>query len=47
MLENRLIVSVDLLSETGMLGCKHAVSIIDVKAKMSVDAGEQIDREKY
>jgi Reverse transcriptase (RNA-dependent DNA polymerase) len=35
----------DLLSETGMLGCKHAVSIIDVKAKMSVDAGEQIDRE--
>jgi hypothetical protein len=30
-----------------MLGCKHAVSIIDVKAKMSVDAGEQIDREKY
>jgi Reverse transcriptase (RNA-dependent DNA polymerase) len=30
----------DLLNETGMLGCKLAVSPIDVKAKMSADAGE-------
>jgi Reverse transcriptase (RNA-dependent DNA polymerase) len=37
----------DLLNETGMLGCKPAVSPIDVKAKMSADAGEQIDHERY
>jgi hypothetical protein len=37
----------DLLSETSMLRCKPTVSPIDVKAKMSADAGEQIDRERY
>jgi Reverse transcriptase (RNA-dependent DNA polymerase) len=37
----------DLLGETGMLGCKLAVSPIDVKAKMSADAGEQVDHERY
>jgi hypothetical protein len=30
-----------------MLGCKPTVSPIDVKAKISVDVGEQIDRERY
>jgi Reverse transcriptase (RNA-dependent DNA polymerase) len=37
----------DLLSETDMLGCKPTVSSIDVNAKMSADAGEQVDRERY
>jgi hypothetical protein len=30
-----------------MLGCKPAVSPIDVKAKISADVGEQVDRERY
>jgi hypothetical protein len=30
-----------------MLGCRLAVSLIDVKVKISVDVGEQIDRERY
>jgi hypothetical protein len=30
-----------------MLRCKPAVSLIDVKAKMSVDAEERVDRERY
>jgi hypothetical protein len=37
----------DLLTETGMLGCRLAVSSIDVKTKISADAGEQVDRERY
>jgi hypothetical protein len=37
----------DLLNETNILGCKPAVSPIDVKAKMSADAREQIDHERY
>ena len=37
----------DLLTETGMLGCKPAVSPIDVKAKISTEAGEHVDRERY
>jgi hypothetical protein len=36
----------DLLSETNMLGCK-SVSPIDVKTKISADAREQIDHERY
>ena len=38
---------IDLLTETGMLGCRPAVSPIDVKAKISAEAGEQVDRERY
>jgi hypothetical protein len=30
-----------------MLGCKPVVSPIDVKTKMSADAREQVDRERY
>jgi Reverse transcriptase (RNA-dependent DNA polymerase) len=37
----------DLLTETGMLGCRPAVSPIDVKTKIGADAGEQVDRERY
>ena len=37
----------DLLTETGMLGCRPAVSPIDVMAKISAEAGEQVDRERY
>jgi Reverse transcriptase (RNA-dependent DNA polymerase) len=33
----------DLLGETGMLGCKPTTSPIDVKAKMSADAREHVD----
>jgi hypothetical protein len=37
----------DLLTETGMLGCRPAVSPIDVKTKIDADAGEQVDCERY
>jgi Reverse transcriptase (RNA-dependent DNA polymerase) len=37
----------DLLGETGMLGCKPTTSPIDVKAKMSADAREHVDCERY
>jgi Reverse transcriptase (RNA-dependent DNA polymerase) len=37
----------DLLTETSMLGCRPAVSPIDVKSKIGADAGEQVDREMY
>jgi Reverse transcriptase (RNA-dependent DNA polymerase) len=37
----------DLPTETGMLGCRPAVSPIDVKTKIGADAGEQVDREMY
>jgi hypothetical protein len=30
----------DLLTESSMLGCRPAVSPIDVKAKVIIDAGE-------
>jgi hypothetical protein len=30
-----------------MLGCRPAVSPIDVKTKIGADAGEQVDRERY
>jgi hypothetical protein len=37
----------DLLTETCMLGCRPAVSPIDVKTKIGADAGEHVDRERY
>jgi hypothetical protein len=37
----------DLLIETCMLGCRHAVSPINIKAKISADVGEQVVRERY
>ncbi|KAJ4737614.1 Transposon Ty1-H Gag-Pol polyprotein [Rhynchospora pubera] len=37
----------DLLKETGMLGCKPAVTPIDSKLKLSAEEGESVDRERY
>jgi hypothetical protein len=37
----------DLLTETDMLGCRPATSSIDVKCKLSTEAGESVDRERY
>jgi Reverse transcriptase (RNA-dependent DNA polymerase) len=37
----------DLLTETGMLGCRPAVSPIDVKTKICAYVGEQVNRERY
>ena len=37
----------DLLKETGMLGCKPAVSPIDQRFMLSADAREPVDRERY
>jgi hypothetical protein len=37
----------DLLTETGMLGCRPAVAPIDQKFKLSAEAGELVDRERY
>jgi Reverse transcriptase (RNA-dependent DNA polymerase) len=37
----------DLLSEIDRLGCKPAVSPIDMKVKMSADARKQVNRERY
>jgi hypothetical protein len=37
----------DLLTETGMLGCKPAVAPIDQKSKLSAEAGEPVDKERY
>jgi Reverse transcriptase (RNA-dependent DNA polymerase) len=37
----------DLLTKINMLGCRPAVSSIDVKTKIDTDVGEQIDRERY
>jgi hypothetical protein len=37
----------DLLTETGMLGCRPAVAPIDQKFKLSAEAREPIDRERY
>jgi hypothetical protein len=39
--------ALDLLTETGMLGCRPAVTPIDQRHKLSADAGEPIDRERY
>jgi Reverse transcriptase (RNA-dependent DNA polymerase) len=37
----------DLLTETGMLECRPAVAPIDQKFKLSAEAGEPVDRERY
>jgi Reverse transcriptase (RNA-dependent DNA polymerase) len=37
----------DLLTETGMLGCKPAGAPIDQKAKLSAEAGEPVDKDRY
>jgi Reverse transcriptase (RNA-dependent DNA polymerase) len=37
----------DLLTETGMLGCRPAVAPIDQKFKLSAETGEPVDRERY
>jgi Reverse transcriptase (RNA-dependent DNA polymerase) len=37
----------DLFTETGILGCKHAVSPIDRKFKTSTEAVELVDHERY
>jgi Reverse transcriptase (RNA-dependent DNA polymerase) len=37
----------DMLTETNMLGCRPAVSPIDQKSKLSAEAGELVDRERY
>jgi hypothetical protein len=37
----------DLFTETGMLGCRPSVAPIDQKFKLSVEAREPIDRERY
>jgi Reverse transcriptase (RNA-dependent DNA polymerase) len=37
----------DLLAETGMLGCRPAVAPINQKFKLSAEAGEPVDRERY
>jgi Reverse transcriptase (RNA-dependent DNA polymerase) len=37
----------DLFTETGMLGCRPAFFLIDVKTKIGADAGEHVDRERY
>jgi hypothetical protein len=37
----------DLLTETGMLGCRPAVAPIDQKFKLSAEAREPVDRERY
>jgi Reverse transcriptase (RNA-dependent DNA polymerase) len=37
----------DLLTETGMLGCRPTIAPIDQKFKLSAEAEEPVDREKY
>jgi Reverse transcriptase (RNA-dependent DNA polymerase) len=37
----------DLLAETGMLGCRPAVAPIDQKFKLSAEAGKPVDRERH
>jgi hypothetical protein len=37
----------DLLKETGMLGCKPASTPIDQKSKLSAETGEPVDKEMY
>ncbi|XP_020266697.1 uncharacterized protein LOC109842204 [Asparagus officinalis] len=39
--------ALDLLSETGMLGCKPAATPIDQSFRLSAEAGEPVDRERY
>jgi Reverse transcriptase (RNA-dependent DNA polymerase) len=37
----------DLFTETGMLGCRPAISPINQKFKLSAEVGEPVDRERY
>jgi Reverse transcriptase (RNA-dependent DNA polymerase) len=37
----------NLLTKTDMLGCRPAVSPIDVKTKIGANTGEQVDHERY
>jgi hypothetical protein len=37
----------DLLKETGILGCKSASTPIDQKLKLSAETGEPVDKERY
>ncbi|XP_020271454.1 uncharacterized protein LOC109846618 [Asparagus officinalis] len=39
--------ALDLHAETGMLGCKPAATPIDHSFKLSTEAGEPVDRERY
>ncbi|XP_020270762.1 uncharacterized protein LOC109845935 [Asparagus officinalis] len=39
--------ALDLLKETGMLGCKLATTPIDQKFKLGAEAGEPVDRDRY
>ncbi|KAK8937204.1 hypothetical protein KSP39_PZI011852 [Platanthera zijinensis] len=39
--------TLDLLTETGMLGCKPAVTSIDQRCKLGAEVGEPVDREMY
>ncbi|KAJ9550922.1 hypothetical protein OSB04_014967 [Centaurea solstitialis] len=38
---------VDLLTETGMLGCRPATTPIDQRHNLMLEAGEPVDRERY
>ena len=37
----------DLLTETGMLGCKPAIAPMDQKVKLIAEGGDPVDRERY
>jgi Reverse transcriptase (RNA-dependent DNA polymerase) len=37
----------NLLTETGMLGCKPTGAPIDQKTKLSAEAGEPVDKDRY
>ncbi|XP_020261941.1 uncharacterized protein LOC109837959 [Asparagus officinalis] len=39
--------ALDLLKETGMLGCKPVTTPIDQKFKLGAEAGEPVDRDRY
>ncbi|XP_020249438.1 uncharacterized protein LOC109826828 [Asparagus officinalis] len=39
--------ALDLLTETGMLGCKPTATPIDQSLRLSVEAGEPVDHERY
>ncbi|XP_020262807.1 uncharacterized protein LOC109838793, partial [Asparagus officinalis] len=39
--------ALNLLKETGMLGCKPATTPIDQKFKLGAEAGEPVDRDRY
>ncbi|XP_020266316.1 uncharacterized protein LOC109841786 [Asparagus officinalis] len=39
--------ALDLLAETGMLGCKPAATSIDQSFRLSAEVGETVDRKRY